>query len=169
MRGTGSAILLAMLMLGACVTLPPASAPEAQAADNSVYVTRHMEKADGDDPPLSADGAAAAERLADALANKGISAIFATPTRRAMETAAPLARRTGVQIIAYDPRNPQSLLTAAAASPGAVLVVGHSNTVHELVARLGGRNPPAPLSEEDYGAVFVINSAGEVEVFDIDE
>lgn len=167
MRRTLSAVLLAILMLGGCVAGPPASSPEARATERTVYVTRHMQKLDGADPSLNAEGAAAAERLASALANKGITAIFATATRRAMETAAPLALRTGAEITTYDPRNPQALVVAAAASSGAVLVVGHSNTIHDLVARFGARTPPAPLTEQDYGTVFVIKSTGEVDEFQI--
>lgn len=126
-----------------------------------------MQKAEGADPSLSAEGAANAERLAKALADKGIAAIFATPTRRAMETAAPTARRTGVEITPYDPRDPQSLAAAVYAARGAVLVVGHSNTVPDLVARFGGRTPPAPLTEQDYGTVFVVDAEGGVETFEV--
>jgi hypothetical protein len=34
-----------------------------------------------------------------------------------------------------------------------VLIVGHSNTVPEIVERLGGARP-APLAETDYGDVW---------------
>lgn len=169
MKRALSAILPAVVMLLGCAAGLPASAPEARTAKKAVYVTRHMQKLGGDDPSLSAEGNAGAERLADALADKGVAAIFATATRRAMETAAPLSLRTGVPITAYDPRNPQALIAAAATSPGAILVVGHSNTVHDLVARFGGRTPPAPLTENDYGAVFVISETGGVDVFEVGE
>lgn len=167
MRRSLSAVLLAIIMLGGCVAGPLASAPEGRTAERIIYVTRHLHKQEGVDPSLSVEGAAAAQRLASALANKGISTIFATPTRRVMETAAPLALRLSVEITPYDPRNPQALVAAAAASPSAVLVVGHSDTVHDLVARFGARTPPAPLTEQDYGAVYGVSSAGEVEVFEI--
>ncbi len=128
---------------------------------------RHLHKGDGSDPALSATGAAAAERLAGRLAGKGITAIFATSTRRAMETAAPLAQRTGLQITPYDPGDPAALVAAAASRPGAVLVVGHSNTVHDLASRFGARTPPAPLADNDYGRVFIVKPSGEVDVFDL--
>lgn len=162
-RGMIAGALSAVLLLGGCVTGPASPRPETEAADKIVYVTRHMHKADGPDPVLSPEGVAAAERLAALLADKGITAIYATATRRAMETAAPLARRTGVPVTAYDPADPGALVAAAAAAPGAVLVVGHSNTVHDLVTRFGARTPPAPLTDNDYGRVFVVGSTGEMQ------
>ena len=156
-------VAFAAIALGACVSTQPAVAPT-----KLVFVTRHLQKLpDGADPALSPQGAAAAERLSAALADRNVTAIYATPTRRAMETAAPLARRTGLAITPYDPRNPQPLVEAAAAASGAVLVVGHSNTVPDLVARFGARTPPPPMTEEDYGTVFVIDAEGGVDTFEV--
>lgn len=167
MKRAVGAILSASIVLGGCATGHSAPSSHDPAAYKVTYITRHMQKLDGDDPSLNDAGVAAAEHLATILADKGISAIFATSTRRAMETAAPLARRTGVPITPYDPRNPQALVQAAAATRGAVLVVGHSNTVHDLVARFGARTPPSPLTEQDYGAVFAIDAKGGVEVIEL--
>lgn len=161
MRHLLAMALLTPLALGACVELDPPS-PGTSAAvveARTVFVTRHLQKAQGDDPSLSDEGAAGAERLADLLAGESIAAIFATPTRRAMETAAPLAQRMGVVITHYDPRHPQALVAAIASANGSVLVVGHSNTVHDLIDRLGGE-PPPPLTEQDYGTVFTIDPTG---------
>lgn len=162
--------LLAALALAACVA-PSASEPELRASDTAktVFVTRHMRKAEGDDPPLSPAGTAAAQRLAELLEYRSVTAIFATQTRRAMDTAAPLASRTGVGIAPYDPRDPQALVAAASASAsaGSVLVVGHSNTVAELVKRFGGTRP-AELTEQDYGTVFAIDPTGGVSTFRVE-
>lgn len=147
--------------------MTPSSQQATLELEKSVYVTRHMQKSVGTDPSLSPEGSAAAEALAHALVDRGISKIFATQTRRAMETAAPLAERIGLEVTAYDPNSPQQLANEVAAAKGSVLVVGHSNTVHDLVARFGGETPPAPLSEQDYGAVFVINPNRSVTVFDV--
>ena len=136
--------------------------PQPALAADTVFVMRHLQKADGADPPLSAEGAANARAVADMLARSGIKAIFATPTRRAMETAQPLAARLGLTVMPYDPSKPERLAAAVAAMPGAVLVVGHSNTVPDLVARFGGKQA-VTLGEEDYGTVFVItHNDGEV-------
>jgi len=50
------------------------------------------------DPPLSDDGIAQAERLADYLATERIDAVYASPLRRALETAEPVARAHGLEV-----------------------------------------------------------------------
>ena len=141
------------LILILMAVLAAAAAQPAIAAD-TVYVMRHLQKAEGTDPPLSAEGAANAEALAARLANSGVKAIFATPTARAMQTGEPLAKALGLAVTPYDPRDPAALVKAASRMNGAVLIVGHSNTVPDIVARFGGT--PVALGEQDYGTVFVV-------------
>jgi probable phosphoglycerate mutase len=50
------------------------------------------------DPPLSVTGHDQARRVADWLADVEIDAVYASPLRRARETAAPLASKLGVEI-----------------------------------------------------------------------
>jgi 2,3-bisphosphoglycerate-dependent phosphoglycerate mutase len=49
------------------------------------------------DPPLSDLGIEQARRVCDRLAATGIDAIYVTPLRRTVQTAAPLAQRLGLQ------------------------------------------------------------------------
>jgi broad specificity phosphatase PhoE len=145
----GMRTFLTLILIAAASLAQPAFAAD------TVFVVRHMQKAEGTDPPLSAEGAANARALADMLARSGIEAIFATPTRRAMETAQPLAARLGLKVTPYDPAKPDALAAKVAGLSGAVLIVGHSNTVPDLVARVGGKEAVA-LTEQDYGTVFVV-------------
>ena len=126
-------------------------------AADRVYVIRHLQKATGDDPPLTAEGSAGAQKLSDLLAKKKVAAIYATQTKRAMQTAEPLAKRLHLTIQAYDPKDPAALAEKVAKQKGAALIVGHSNTVPELVAKVGGKQP-APLADTDYGSVFVVRA-----------
>lgn len=50
------------------------------------------------DPELSEDGFAQARHLADYLATDDIHAIYSSPMRRAIQTAAPLAERYGMEV-----------------------------------------------------------------------
>ena len=58
------------------------------------------EKTDGTpaDPPLCPEGRDQAERMAAWLAKAEIDALYASPMRRAQETAAPLSKRLGLAI-----------------------------------------------------------------------
>ena len=156
--------LLAAIVVAACsapAAVDSTGAGSDASTEKTIFVIRHLQKEQGDDPALSSQGAAAAQVLARLLMDKDIQAAFATPTRRAMETARPLAERIGVAVTQYDARHPEALVAAVAEIDGSVLVVGHSNTVPDLVARFGG-SPVPQLTEEDYGTVFVIDSAGQV-------
>ena len=138
-----------VILLG--VTAVPATAAD------TVYVMRHLQKATGDDPPLTAEGASNAKLVAGQLGNAGIQGVFATATRRAAQTGEPLARAQGLTVTTYDPRNVPALVEQVKVISGNVLVVGHSNTVPDLVAAFGGTKP-APLTEADYGTIYVVKA-----------
>lgn len=54
------------------------------------------------DPELSPAGHTQSERLADYLSSETIDAVYASPMRRARETAAPLARRLDLDVTIVD-------------------------------------------------------------------
>lgn len=147
---------LLLFMTAACSTTPD------EPAKPSWYVMRHLQKAEGQDPALSEEGAGNAQRLAAWFAGDRPSAIYVSTTRRARETAAPLAARFGLTVREYDPRDTAGLVARVKAEAGTVLVVGHSNTVPEIVAQLGGARP-ADLAETDYGDIFRVRPGGTVE------
>lgn len=144
---------ISALALAGCATAAPAPREEA------FYVMRHLQKATGTDPGLTEEGQRCAARLADEMAASNIRAIHASTTRRARETAAPLAARLGLRPSEYDPRDTAALAVRVRAEPGSVLVVGHSNTVPEIVERLGGARP-GDLGEDRYGEVWRIARPG---------
>jgi broad specificity phosphatase PhoE len=142
---------LILILAAACATTPDAP------PGPSHYVMRHLQKAAGPDPALSEEGRRNAEKVADLLAADPPSAIYVSTTRRARETAAPLAARLGLTLKTYDPSDTPALIAAVMAESGTVLVVGHSNTVPDIVERLGGARP-ADLTEADYGDIWHISS-----------
>ncbi|HEY7810209.1 MAG TPA: phosphoglycerate mutase family protein [Allosphingosinicella sp.] len=150
-------VIGAALMLSGCATVE--DAPAGQTA--AYYVMRHLQKAEGgSDPALSAEGAANAQRLASWFDGKAKpAAIYVSTTRRARETAAPLAAKLGLTPKEYNPADTAGLVARVRAEAGSVLVVGHSNTVPDIVAGLGGSRP-APLGETDFGTVWVVAKDG---------
>jgi len=128
-------------------------------AQKAVFVVRHAEKAaEGSDPdiPLSDAGDQRAERLAVLLQNVGITAIYSTDTVRTRATAQPLAAALHLPVRIYDGKNPQALREALRAEPQAIaLVVGHSNTVPDLLSTLGIAGK-IKIADADYDDLFVV-------------
>ncbi len=136
------------MKLRLAVTLLLAALADAALAQTAIFLVRHAEKAtDANEVgvPLSVAGRARAERLAEILRDSGITGIYATETDRARQTAEPLARARKLEIRTYAPRDadgkpaPRLLVDRLKkdAPSGMVLVVGHSNTVPEILAALG--------------------------------
>lgn len=123
----------------------------------TVVVVRHMEKALGDDPALSEAGAVRARQLAETLAAASVDAVYASQYRRAADTGAPLAERLSLPVQRYDAADTGALVADIRArhQSDTILVVGHSNTVPDIVAALSGRNV-GPLAEDRYGDVFIV-------------
>lgn len=153
--------MIGQIALGALLTLAVAEAAVAQPV---VFVVRHAERSDAGspaagmmaaDPGLSATGHARAEALADVLRDANITAIYVTEYRRTQQTAAPAAKARGLTPIVVPAKDLDTLVTKLRASAGNVLVVGHSNTVPEILERLGDASP-IELGEADYDNLFVI-------------
>ena len=133
------------------------------ASTTTIIVMRHGEKAalPVDDPALSPAGEARAQALAkilgEAPAEFRIQGIFVSEFRRTQDTVRPLANRLGVAVIVV-PAADISLVAKRARGEyrgGHVLIVGHSNTVPEIVEKLSGHKIAA-MAESEYGVVYVV-------------
>jgi broad specificity phosphatase PhoE len=126
----------------------------AAAEPSAIYLVRHSEKAAvGKDPELTPHGHTRARNIAAILHRAGITAIFSTPTTRTQQTAAPLAQRTGLTVQLYDPLAPLALVEKVRSLTGAVLVVGHSNTLPELVRLFGGA-PGTDIADDEFDRLY---------------
>ena len=151
-RALSAASLAAAMLLPMLPTL-------AQAAPNVIYITRHGEKAAADkDPDLSPQGAARARMLGALLQKTGIRHIFSSDTRRTRQTAQPLAARLNVTVEVYDAGKPAALIEKIKSLGGPTLLVGHSNTVPDLVKMLGGA-PVAPIGDDEYDRLYQVSIA----------
>lgn len=137
-------------------------APAFALADpNTIYVTRHAEKsAEGKDPNLTPQGQARARALAVILRKVGIKHIFSTTTQRTQQTAQPLAAQTGVAVQTYDGGKPAIVIDKIKALAGPTLLVGHSNTVPDLVKMLGG-TPGAPIADDEFDRLYQVSVAAD--------
>lgn len=128
---------------------------QTSALAQTYYVLRHFEKAPTpDDPPLSTRGIQQANALAALLTDKDIQCIYSTNYQRTRQSVTALANALKTTVQLYDPRQPGTLIDSLTSMQQDCVIVGHSNTVPDLVERLGGH--VAPLTEKDYGDVFVL-------------
>jgi phosphohistidine phosphatase SixA len=128
-----------------------------------VYVVRHAEKAVSadalKDPPLTEQGARRAAALATAIDAEALVAVYATPYVRTRSTAAPCAEAAGLAVAEHPADDTAGLVAKIrAAGRGSVLVVGHSNTVPEILKALGVAETVA-LGDGDFGDLFVVTLA----------
>ncbi|MBL0123510.1 MAG: histidine phosphatase family protein [Betaproteobacteria bacterium] len=123
-----------------------------------VYVVRHGEKLDDSkDPPLSVAGQERAARLARMLAASGVRGIYTTQYQRTILHAAPVARALNVTPIVHPAADTPGLAKKIAAygADEVVLVVGHGNTVPEILKALGHSNP-VKIDETEFDNLFVL-------------
>ena len=149
-------IILALLV--AVLSAAPA------VAQPTIFLVRHAERADtapgtsptmAADPDLSDAGRARADSLATALKDANITAIYATEFKRTQQTAAPLAKALGLTVTIVTSKSEPELIDRLKKSKGNVLVVGHSNTVPEIIKALGVTTP-VTIGDNDFDNMFLV-------------
>lgn len=125
-----------------------------------IYLTRHAEKTTGSDPTLSERGELRARNIATMLRRAGIRHIYATPFRRTHQTAEALAARMSLAVQNYDPGRQDTFARQLLTLNGNVLVVGHTDTIPDLIRLLGGE-PGMPYLETDFDRVYQLVIAGD--------
>ncbi len=149
-----------LLLLVACGAQRPQPTPGV-----TFVVVRHAEKADDDprDPMLTQAGRARAAALATLLDGQPLAAAYSTAFTRTQQTAQPSASAAGIVVTTYAGGLPAAEFAAQLRNRhagGTVLVVGHSNTVPDLVAALCNCEV-APLGDGDYGNLYRVGVDGE--------
>ena len=154
------------MRLRLAVSLIAVLAAREAAAQRAIILVRHAEKAtDANEAgvPLSAAGRKRAERLARMLAAVGVTAIYVTETDRARQTAEPLARASKLAVRMYSPRDaagylaPQLVLEKIKKDDanGVVLVVGHQNTVPDILRALGYPEK-VEIADKQFDDLFIV-------------
>jgi phosphohistidine phosphatase SixA len=146
--------LLFMLLLSSC--------------SQTFYVVRHAEKVAppagnmmSTDVPLSEAGKQRAESLKELLKNKKIRLIYSTNTIRTKATAQPTADYFKIPIAIYGPKPDSGFIHLLVSQKKNTLIVGHSNTVDDIVNMLCGEiKIPADLNDPDYDNLFIIKRKG---------
>ena len=137
----------------------------------TVFLIRHAEREDEprQDPPLSKDGVARSQALARLLSTAGIKAIFTSQYTRTKQTAEPLATKLGITVTSFtlktNPANPRQITEESTAevtnkilehAGQSVLVIGHSNSIPDVIKMLGGDVIPT-IDEKKFDDLFIVN------------
>lgn len=137
----------------------------------TVFLIRHAEREDEpkQDPPLSKDGVARSQALARLLGTAGIKAIFTSQYTRTKQTAEPLATKLGLTVTSFtlktNPSNPRQITEESTAevtnkilehAGQSVLVIGHSNSIPDVIKMLGGDVVPT-IDEKKFDDLFIVN------------
>jgi broad specificity phosphatase PhoE len=135
------------------------------ATTTTIVLVRHAEKQVGAiaDAPLSPDGEVRATRLTQMLGGSEefgrIRKIYVTDTRRTQQTAAGLAQRLGIKPEVVDAKTDSKELALRAVRENRgerALIVGHSNTIPEIVAALTNQNNVPPMGDDEFDTLYVV-------------
>ena len=130
------------------------SYPEAGSGQRAVFLVRHAERAaNPGDPGLTPAGEERAAALADLLQDAGITAIFTSDARRTQETAKPLADALGSMRSRFPAATFQRIRSEHA--DDVVLVVGHSNTIPDLVKQWQP-SFTREIDDSEFDKIFVV-------------
>lgn len=133
------------------------------------YIVRHAEKATASagtkmettgNPALSQRGEERAIALRDFLKARHIRYIYSTNTIRTMSTAKPLAASTNTRIEIYEKAD-HAFIDQLKARHDNTLIVGHSNTVDDIVNMLANAEQVhGDLPDSQYDNLFVVTIKG---------
>ena len=147
------------LLLGCLTASVPAEPP-------TFFIVRHAERADAasgspakmaSDPDLSETGRARAESLGYLLRDAGLTAIYVTEYKRTQQTAAPVAKAIGINVTILPAKETAALIAKLQGSTGNALIIGHSNTLPEIIKGLGV-STPITIAESEYDNFFVVTA-----------
>ena len=156
-------IILLVAIVGAALFV----AAWRQATTTVVVLVHSVEKGPGtiDDPPLSAEGEARAQRLAQILGSDAarVDAIYVSDDRRARQTAAPLSERLDRVPVLFAATEARA--TAARAlrdhGGGTVVVVASDAALPQMLQELRGEDPrPAAAADAEVMYIVSVPSVG---------
>lgn len=138
-------------------------------AQSTVFVVRHAERPGAEpDPPITEEGFRRADMLAHVLGDARITHVYTSEALRTQQTAAPTARRFGVEPVVVDAQDLAGLIRRVRETlrkDEATLVVGHRASVPRIVRELSGKDiPPLDVGEHDRMVVVTIFPDGKTGV-----
>ena len=165
-KATVAMILSAFVAMNLLFSWDPGHAQVADGLPALTVVVRHADRASDDkDTLLSDKGKDRANDLKAALSDIKFSTIITSDYIRTRDTAKPLVQALGLMPIEVPYKDVDIethlkgvVITVSKHAGGAVLVVGHSETVLEIIARLKGPRFTNNICRNTYDHLFVLVS-----------
>jgi broad specificity phosphatase PhoE len=124
----------------------------------TIVLVRHAERLnDSDTTSISEVGIQRAHRLAYSLGVAGVNRIYVSQKKRTRQTAEPTAEALNIHPIEIPANEIRRYADSVKAHRGdAILIVGHSDTVPQIIGKLGIKNPP-PIPAGEFDNLFIVN------------
>ncbi|MBU2971299.1 histidine phosphatase family protein [Pseudoalteromonas sp. C2R02] len=129
------------------------------AAPDKIFLLRHAEKLQGNNPSLTSEGKQRAKWVASFLSEFKPSTLFSTDYNRTKETLAPLAEKTKMNVVIYNPRELNVFVDKIKKLNGTIVIAGHSNTTPKLAGLIDGKQYKQ-FDEKQFDRYFEINLVG---------
>ncbi len=139
------------------------------------FIVRHAERESDQsnesmmkkNPPLSEAGKQRAEALKEVLQSEKIGYIFSTNTVRTLSTAEPTKNYFNLKTKIYEAEPDDTFIAQLLSLKDNTLIVGHSNTVDDIVNKLcGSVKVPQNLIDSAYDDLFVVTKKGKTITFE---
>jgi 2,3-bisphosphoglycerate-dependent phosphoglycerate mutase len=150
-------ILIAIATTIGCSSDADSQSAQQQPVQTVIYLIRHAEKADASaNTNLSAIGLRRANNWTSILQDVTFDAFYSTNYNRTLQTIQPTATSNGKEVAFYNPAN-FSLAEVIAQHAGKnVFIVGHSNTIPQLINAYLGANIYPDMAETEFGNLYKI-------------
>lgn len=129
------------------------------AVPDNIYLFRHSEKSQGENPHLSAEGQQRAEKLSLLIEGNQQLTLYSTDYNRTLETADALAKHFDIAAHIYNPKDLAAVKERLLNQTGTVIVIGHSNTSVQLAALIS-ELPVKEMPESEFSRYFLLEYTG---------
>ena len=133
-----------------------------QNATTTYYFIRHGEKVDSSkNPDLSKIGFERAKVWEELFSEIKLDAIYSTDYNRTLQTVTPIANKQQIIIAKYDPKTIDIESFKNNNLGKKVLIVGHSNTIANLVNAMVNQNAYAEIDDLTFGNLYIVTIIGD--------
>ena len=121
------------------------------------YFIRHAEKADSSkNPDLSEKGLERAQEWKALFSEINFDAVYSTDFNRTLQTIQPIVAGNNQLLKIYNPKMIDVELFKKETQGKTILIVGHSNTVPNMVNQIIKENKYVDIAENQFGNLYII-------------